>query len=149
MTYPDGHVGRLVTGYPLARAAMADQPFSSRYELMHYPMPGLKGVGELPPAPVGDLTGNDPPEHTRYRRLLTGKLTVRRMRQLTERVEQVTPEHLDAMQRRGPEADLVRDFAHPVPAVMICDQTRRDRSIRHSAAPRCPTPKPVGSAASA
>jgi cytochrome P450 len=121
LTYPDGHVGWLVTGHALARAVLADQRFSSRYELMHYPLPGMEEVGELPPAPVGDLTGIDPPEHTRYRRLLTGKFTVRRMRQLTERVEQVTAAHLDAVQRRGPEADLVRDFAHPVPAVMICE----------------------------
>jgi cytochrome P450 len=43
------------------------------------------------------------------------------MRRLTERVEQITAQHLDAMQRRGPKADLVQDFAHPVPAVMICE----------------------------
>lgn len=121
LTYPDGHVGWLVTGYAQARAVLADQRFSSRYELAHYPMPGMEGVDELPAAPVGDLTGIDAPEHTRYRRLLTGRFTVRRMRQLTERVEQITSEHLDAMGGRGGTADLVRDFAHPVPAVMICE----------------------------
>jgi cytochrome P450 len=121
MTYPDGHVGWLVTGYAAARAVLADQRFSSRYELAHYPLPGMEELDELPPAPIGDLTGIDAPEHTRYRRLLTGKFTVRRMRRLTERVERITTEHLDAMHGRGPEADLVRDFAHPVPAVMICE----------------------------
>jgi cytochrome P450 len=38
----------------------------------------------------GDLSGVDAPHHTRYRRLLAGKFTVRRMRQLTERMEQIT-----------------------------------------------------------
>ena len=66
MTYPDGHVGRLVTGHALTRAVLADTRFSSRYELMHFPLP-IPGVTELPPAPVGDLTGIDAPEHTRYR----------------------------------------------------------------------------------
>ncbi|WP_158888655.1 cytochrome P450 [Amycolatopsis anabasis] len=120
ITFPDGHRGWLVTGYAQTRAMAADRRISSRYELVHFPYPGMEGV-EIPPAPVGDLTGIDPPEHTRYRKLLTGKFTVRRMRQLTERVEQITAEHLDAMARQGPEADLVPAFAHPVPAVMICE----------------------------
>ncbi|MEW2500173.1 cytochrome P450 [Amycolatopsis sp. NPDC047767] len=120
LTYPDGHEGWLVTGYAQVRAVLADQRFSSRYELAHYPMPGLEGI-EVPPATPGDLTGVDDPEHSRYRKLLTGRFTVRRMRQLTERVEQVTAEHLDAMARQGPVVDLVQAFAHPVPAVMICE----------------------------
>lgn len=79
---------------------------------MHYPFPGA-GVSELPPAPVGDLTGIDPPEHTRYRRLLAGRFTVRRMRELTARVEEITTDHLDAMERHGGPVDLVRAYAHP------------------------------------
>ncbi|GAA3430457.1 cytochrome P450 [Kutzneria kofuensis] len=121
MTYPDGHEGWLVTGYAEARAVLADQRFSSRYELMHFPLPGLEEMGEIPPAPVGDITGLDAPEHTRYRKLLAGKFTVRRMRQLSERVAEVTAEHLDAMERQGPQVDLVSAFAYPVPAVMICE----------------------------
>jgi cytochrome P450 len=121
MTYPDGHVGWLATGYAEVRAVLADQRFSSRYELMHHPLPGMEEIGELPPAPVGDMIGLDAPEHTRYRRLLVGRFTVRRMRQLTEQVERVTAEHLDAMRRKGPGLDLVTEFAHPVPAVMICE----------------------------
>jgi cytochrome P450 len=120
MIYPDGHEGWLVTSYALIRAMAADTRFSSRYELMHIPYPGT-GMTEIPPAPVGDLTGMDQPEHTRYRRLLAGKFTVRRMRLLTERVEQITAEHLDAMAEQGPPVDLVQAFAHPIPAVMICE----------------------------
>jgi cytochrome P450 len=121
MTYPDGHEGWLATGYAEVRAVLADQRFSSRIELMHYPLPGLEELTEMPPAPPGDMTGIDAPEHTRFRRLLVGKFTVRRMRQLTERVEQVTAEHLDTMRGWGPEVDLVAAFAQPVPAVMICE----------------------------
>lgn len=120
MTYPDGHEGWLATGYSTVRAIFADPRFSSRYELMHLPVPGGP-EGGLPPAPVGDMTGMDAPEHTRYRKLLAGKFTVRRMRALTERVQEITAEHLDAMERQGPTVDLVAAFAQPVPALMICE----------------------------
>ncbi|WP_328385877.1 cytochrome P450 [Streptomyces sp. NBC_00400] len=120
MRFPDGHVGWLATGYSAVRAIHADPRFSSRYELLHYPFEGGY-TGELPPAPVGDLTGLDAPEHTRYRRLLMGKFTVRRMRLLTSRVEEITTEHLDAMERQGPTVDLVEAFAKPIPALMICE----------------------------
>ncbi|MFG2223325.1 cytochrome P450 [Streptomyces sp. NPDC048644] len=121
LRHADGHLGWLATGHAAARAVLSDPRFSSRYELMHLPMamPGLPN--ELPPAPVGDFLGLDAPEHTRYRRLLTGKFTVRRMRQLAERVEQFTTACLDAMEQAGPTADLVEAFARPVPALMICE----------------------------
>ncbi|MFC9686101.1 cytochrome P450 [Streptomyces sp. NPDC056948] len=121
MRYADGHTGRLATGHAAARAILADRRFSSRYELLHMPVPVPGMPSELPPAPVGDITGLDAPEHTRYRRLLTGKFTVRRMRQLTERVEQFTTECLDAMEQAGPTADLVEALARPVPALVICE----------------------------
>ncbi|CCB71824.1 cytochrome P450 [Streptantibioticus cattleyicolor] len=137
MTYPDGHVGWLATGHAVIRAILADPRFSSRYEILHYPFPGGP-TSELPPAPVGDLTGLDAPEHTRYRRLLTGKFTVRRMRLLTERVEEIVTEHLDAMERSGGPLDLVAAYAQPVPALMICEllgvpYSDRDLFQRHVA----------------
>ncbi|MEU0689254.1 cytochrome P450 [Streptomyces uncialis] len=121
LRYADGHIGRLVTGHAAARAILADPRFSSRYELLHLPVPIEGAPGRIPPAPIGDIIGLDTPEHTRYRRLLTGRFTVRRMRQLTERVEQFTKECLDAMAQAGPTADLVEAFAHPVPALVICE----------------------------
>ncbi|KOU21292.1 cytochrome P450 [Streptomyces sp. WM6372] len=120
MVYPDGHHGWLATGYGPVRAVLADPRFSSRYELMHFPFPGGP-EGALPPAPVGDMTGMDAPDQTRYRRLLAGKFTARRMRLLTERIERITAEHLDAMERRGAGADLVQAFAQPIPALVICE----------------------------
>ncbi|GAA0273798.1 cytochrome P450 [Streptomyces polychromogenes] len=119
MTYPDGHLGWLATGHATVRSIMGDPRFSSRYELMHNPFPGAEGP--IPPAPVGDMTGMDAPEHTRYRRLLMGRFTVRRMRRLTERVERITAEHLDSLERQGPGTDLVEAFARPVPALAICE----------------------------
>ncbi|WP_157246442.1 cytochrome P450 [Nonomuraea typhae] len=119
--FPDGHQGWLVTGYDLLRAVLADQRFSSRRELMrHHPLIDLGDI-EVPPAPPGEFLLMDEPQHGRYRKPLVGKFTVRRMRQLTERVEQVTAEHLDAMEKAGPGADLVTAFAKPIPSVIICE----------------------------
>jgi cytochrome P450 len=120
-TFPDGHQGWLVTGHELVRAVLADQRFSSRRELMiHHPLIDFTGI-EVPPAPPGEFLLMDEPQHSRYRKPLVGKFTVRRMRLLAERVEQITADHLDAMEKAGPPADLVSMFAKPIPAMMICE----------------------------
>ncbi|RSN42989.1 cytochrome P450 [Amycolatopsis sp. WAC 04197] len=121
LTFPDGHEGWLATGHAIARAVLADPRFSARQELMHSPLPGAAAMMEMPPAAPGMFIKMDDPEHGLYRKLLTGKFTVRRMRLLTERVEQVTTEYLDAMERQGTTADLVPAFAQPIPALMICE----------------------------
>lgn len=118
--FPGGHEGWLVTGYDLVRSVLADPRFSSRKEFMRHPTIDF-GDLEIPPAPPGEFLLMDEPRHSRYRKPLAGRFTARRMRLLTERVEQVTAEHLGAMEAAGPPADLVPAFATPVPAVMICE----------------------------
>jgi cytochrome P450 len=123
MIYPDGHEGWLVTGYAQARAVLADPRFSSRRDLnRHIPIPHplAEDAEALPPMP-GALTQLDPPEHTHYRKLLTGQFTVRRMKLLTPRIERIAGEHLDALEQAGPPADLVHDFALPIPSLVICE----------------------------
>ena len=70
---------------------------------------------------AGNLLGLDPPEHTRLRRMLTPEFTVRRMRRLEPRIVEIVDEHLDAMEQAGPPADLVTDFALPIPSLVICE----------------------------
>ncbi|MEE1753884.1 cytochrome P450 [Streptomyces sp. SP18CS02] len=114
-THPGGRPGWLITGYDLVRSVLADSRFSSRKEL-------LDVVDfELPPAPPGEFLLMDEPQHGRYRKPLVGRFTVRRMRLLTERVEQITAECLDAMEEAGPSADLVTAFAKPIPTIVICE----------------------------
>ncbi|GAB2948325.1 cytochrome P450 [Micromonospora polyrhachis] len=121
MIYPDGHEGWLVTGYDAARAVLADVRFSSRRELIRSPISLDVPPQRLEPAPPGAMIVTDPPEHTRYRRLLMGQFTVRRMNQLTPRIQQITDDHLAAMRKEGPPADLVRSFALPIPSLVICE----------------------------
>ncbi|SEH00543.1 Cytochrome P450 [Nonomuraea solani] len=120
LRYADDHLGWLVTGYAAARAVLGDNRFSSRPELHHPTTPqiGRHMALRRPPA---FFVRMDPPEHTRYRKLLTGQFTVRRMNLLEPRIAEITTATLDAMLRTGPPAELVRDFALPIPALVICE----------------------------
>ncbi|MFI8215486.1 cytochrome P450 [Streptomyces sp. NPDC085932] len=113
--HPGGEPGWLITGYEMVRAVLADPRFSSRRELMN-----VAGFA-LPPAPPGEFLLMDEPQHSRYRKPLVGKFTVRRMRLLTERIERITADCLDAMERTGPPADLVPAVAKPIPTIVICE----------------------------
>ncbi|MFJ8002339.1 cytochrome P450 [Streptomyces sp. NPDC096310] len=119
-TFPGGRSGWLLTGYDLIKSVLADSRFSSRKELMIHPTVDYGDI-EIPPAPPGEFLLMDDPQHSRYRKPLMGKFTVRRMRLLTERLEQITTDHLDAMEKAGPPTDLVTAFAKPIPAIMICE----------------------------
>jgi cytochrome P450 len=117
MSYPDRHVGWLVTGYPTARAVLADPRFSAQAELQHTPI--SIGNGYMPPAAPGQLMAMDPPEHTRYRRLLTRQFTTSRMKLLEVRIERMVAEHLDALAQAGQPVDLVTTFASPISILAI------------------------------
>ncbi|GAA2487542.1 cytochrome P450 [Streptomyces longisporus] len=114
-THVGGRPGWLITGYDLVRSVLADSRFSSRKELLNV------GDFEVPPAPPGEFLLMDEPQHGRYRKPLVGRFTVRRMRLLTERIEQITADCLDAMEKAGPPTDLVTAFAKPIPTIVICE----------------------------
>ena len=90
LAFPDGSHGWLVSRYEHVRALLADPRISSERAL------GSNPVREMPPEArelqqirPGQFIGMDPPDHTRYRRLLTGQFTVRRMNALVPRVERI------------------------------------------------------------
>jgi len=62
----------------------------------------------------------DPPEHTRFRRLLTPEFMLRNLRRLGPLIVQTVTSALDAMRASGPPADLVTSFSLPVPTAVIC-----------------------------
>ncbi|WP_306999620.1 cytochrome P450 [Amycolatopsis thermophila] len=119
LRYPDGHTGWLVTSHALVREVLADPRFSVRPELRHLPVPGAPGGSR--PAPPGVFHVMDAPEHTRYRRLLAGQFTVRRMRLLAGHIKDLTTEYLDVLDKHGGPVDLVRTWAQPIPAQVICE----------------------------
>jgi cytochrome P450 len=125
MVFPDGHEGWLVTGHDAVRRLMADTRFSSRQDIgvlhMPYETPGMPVATEPSPQIPGMFIAMDPPDHTRLRRKLTGAFTVKRMKQLEEHIVAVAERQLDELARLTPPVDLVKEFALPVPALVICE----------------------------
>jgi cytochrome P450 len=72
-------------------------------------------------ASAGNLLGLDPPEHQRLRRMLTAEFTIRRMKRLQPRIVEIVDAQLDTMEKAGPPADLVANFALPIPSLVICE----------------------------
>jgi cytochrome P450 len=67
------------------------------------------------------IMGMDPPDHTRLRRLVGKAFTARRVEQMRSDVRARARRLVDAMVEKGPPADLVEDFARPLPVSVICD----------------------------
>lgn len=121
LAFPDGKVGWLLTRHQDVRAVLADDRFSADRRRVSSPVRRFPIRPNAPAVRAGSLIGMDPPEHTRYRRMLTRYFTVRRMRELAPRIGQIVSEHLDAMERSGRTADLVPAFARPIPSLVICE----------------------------
>ncbi|MBM4794592.1 cytochrome P450 [Streptomyces sioyaensis] len=118
MTFPDGAAGWLVTRYDDVRTVLSDPRFSAKRGILR---PGGSEGEDIPAPPPGLFIMMDAPEHTRFRRLLTGQFTVRRMRQLTPAVEKIVAEQLNAMAAAEGPVDLVQAFALPIPSLVICE----------------------------
>ncbi len=66
------------------------------------------------------LVFNDPPIHTRVRKLLSPSFTPRTLRALQPRIETLVDRLLDAAQEHG-TVDLIEDFAAAIPVQLIGD----------------------------
>ncbi len=62
----------------------------------------------------------DPPDHTRLRGLVTKAFTARRVEAMRPRIRAVVDALIDRVQARG-EMDVIADFAHRLPIIVICD----------------------------
>jgi cytochrome P450 len=125
MVFPDGHEGWLVTGYEAVRQLMADTRFSSRMDIgiihVPYETPGMPAATEPSPPMPGVFIAMDPPDHSRLRRKLTGAFTVKRMKMLEEQIIEIVERQLDELAKLTPPVDLVKQFALPVPSLVICE----------------------------
>ena len=62
----------------------------------------------------------DPPTHSRLRRLVSAGFTPRAIGAMRPDIQRIADECLDRVASRG-KMDLIRDFALPVPATVICE----------------------------
>jgi pimeloyl-[acyl-carrier protein] synthase len=106
----------LVTGHREALAVLCHSRASSDRRRYQDAPPGDAGGGYRP----GGLPFVDPPDHTRLRALVQQAFTPKAVERLRPEVERLTDELLTAAGERG-EADLIADFAGPLPAVVLAE----------------------------
>jgi cytochrome P450 len=111
----------LVTRHDDVKAALADPQRFSNHKPPGWANGGQTGAAEHERFTAGNLLALDPPEHQRIRRMLTPEFTIRRMKRLEPRIVDIVDQHLDAMEQHGPPANLVADFALPIPSLVICE----------------------------
>ena len=134
----DGRRQWLVTGYDEVRAILADHVrFSSAR-----PVENEADRAQLP----GILQAYDPPDHTRLRKTVAPAYSLRRLKSLQPRIEEIVEECLDDFESMGAPVDFVRYAAWPIPALIACeflgvprdDQADLSRMIRDSRESRIP-----------
>ncbi|WP_329124958.1 cytochrome P450 [Streptomyces sp. NBC_01465] len=115
---PDGAPCWLVTGYSEVRAVLADPRFSADARTPGFPFlsPGQRQLATAKPS----FIRMDDPEHARLRRMVTKDFLVKRIEALRPGIQAIVDETIDRMLAKGQPADLVGDFALPVPSLVIC-----------------------------
>ncbi|MBE1461525.1 cytochrome P450 [Kibdelosporangium phytohabitans] len=133
---PVGMDAWLVTRYADVRAVLSDRTMSSRGASSLHVNPYAGPDEEVHPGSVIQLDGE---RHSRLRKMVLAEFTVRRVKAMREYVRELVGRHLDAMLARPGTADLVQDFALPIPSLVICEllgvpHADRERFQRQSVA---------------
>jgi cytochrome P450 len=76
--------------------------------------------GDIVERRKSNMLFRDPPDHTRLRALVNQAFTPRTIERLRPHVAEIAGHLLDGIAARG-EADLVRDFAFPLPVIVIAE----------------------------
>ncbi|MEV5530973.1 cytochrome P450 [Streptomyces prunicolor] len=115
---PDGTACWLVTGYDEVRAVLADARFSADARTQGFPFLSA-GQRELATAKPSFIRMDDP-EHARLRRMVTKDFLVKRIEELRPGIQDIVDRAVDRMTEGRSSADLVADFALPIPSLVIC-----------------------------
>jgi cytochrome P450 len=125
LRFRSGEIGWLVTGYREGRAVLNDSRFTLRpwpplltddpgKHAAYVEMMGQTGLL------AGEMLAMDPPEHTRLRRVLAPRFSIKSVEELAGAVDEIVGRCLDEMEESGPTVDLVKSFANPIPQRTHC-----------------------------
>ncbi|WP_328992414.1 cytochrome P450 [Kribbella sp. NBC_01245] len=115
---PAGVDAWMVSRYDDLRTVLRDRRLSSRLAPSDHVVEDADLDREVD---AGSILNLDGAEHTRLRRLLTTEFTVKRIEALRPRIQQIIDVHIDALLASPRPVDLVRDFALPIPSLVICE----------------------------
>ncbi|MFC5724322.1 cytochrome P450 [Streptomyces gamaensis] len=115
--FPSGVTAWLVTGHEAARQTLADPRLGKNHALGN---DGWRARASIMPEPQHSqlqvhLLHQDPPKHTRMRRLITDAFAPRRVEALRPRLTELADALLDALPEDARRADLVACFAARFP----------------------------------
>src|SRR5262245_54401601 len=113
----------LTASHPVVREVLGSNDFRAGIA----PAEGIWGrlndwsaVDFIHPMAPPSLLVTEPPDHTRYRKLVTRVFTVRAVENLRARTEQIAHELLDAIDPNGP-VDLVEAYCSQLPVTVIAE----------------------------
>lgn len=115
----DGSPCWLVTRYEDIRAVLADPRFSADDSRPGYPFHSASRKAASDNTPQTFLRMDDP-EHARLRRMLTADFMVKKVESLRPAVQRIADDLLDTMTAHPAPADLVTEYALPLPSLVIC-----------------------------
>ncbi|HXW24194.1 MAG TPA: cytochrome P450, partial [Xanthobacteraceae bacterium] len=126
----DALKGWVVTRYDDVRAVALDREMSAdRVRPFFAVLPGeeQQKLADLKHYLTLWAVFKDPPDHTRLRGLMNRAFTPRAVEALRANIERIVDDLIDAIAARG-SADLIADFAYPLPASVIMDMLGVPRS---------------------
>jgi cytochrome P450 len=130
LRYADGHEGLLTTTWDFARSVLGDPRFTItnwRFPLDRQPGAAHSQVEDDPidalaeeALEIANLLKLDAPEHSRLRKAITGRMSVRAVRTYEERVREIVRRQLDHLLAVGSPANLTLEYAEPISAYDHC-----------------------------
>lgn len=123
----------ICSSYPLMRSILRDTAtFSSvdsqAADAMREPPEAVRALRAGGYPQVDTLVTNDPPSHTRFRRMVDEAFRPKRIERLAGAIRRIVDDAIDGFIERG-RFDAVADLAVPVPVTVIADMLGLDRAL--------------------
>ena len=122
-----GRIGFMTTSLPVVREVLSSNDFRAGFDVSELGGPigrtfkwAIEASTRLGPLEPPSLLVTEPPDHTRYRRLVTRVFTVRAVEKLRERTQVIADELLDQLEGRD-EIDLVAGYCAQLPVTVIAE----------------------------